>query len=248
MYPSSFPFDKLIETMFALNGNIPLLQHHFERLTRSFPLLQIPASVLPQKNIQNKILETALHANLDTPTKIRLAISINKQPITTFEITSEKISALPESIAVNIYQQTDNITNPYAQIKSNDRALFYKLITARENTRFHETIIVNAAGIVSQASISNVFILKNRKWITPPLTDECVAGVMRNFLLLNATALNFPCSEQSFTHADLLNADAIILTNAVRGLMPVHLLENRFISTALSMPLAKQINTKIFGA
>ncbi len=64
-----------------------------------------------------------------------------------------------------------------------------------------------------------MIIIKNKKIYTPPLSDAPIAGVMRNYILKNLKHFYF--EKQSITEKDILEADEVFLTNAVRGIQYV---------------------------
>ncbi len=248
MPTNTLPFDYLIETIYAENGQIPLLQYHLNRLQHSCRLLQLSDKYLSLEKIKITLIATAQSTAYTSAFKIRLAVSIKNCNLTELQIQTEAIIPFQETIAVNIFHYTNKKSLNFSRFKSNDRALFNELITARQNTHFNDTVLINEQGFVSEATISNVFILQSGEWLTPPLQDRCVEGVMRNYLLHHTKELGIQCKEQSFTFEDLYNAEEIFLTNAVRGLMPVYLLEDKRITTIQSLSLSKRINDAVFEA
>ncbi|UHQ18408.1 aminodeoxychorismate lyase [Lysobacter sp. KIS68-7] len=71
-------------------------------------------------------------------------------------------------------------------------------------------------GEVVSATSANLFLLHGNTWTTPRI-DRCgVAGVCRAWLLSQITA-----TETRVAPADVESADAVLLCNAVRGILPV---------------------------
>jgi para-aminobenzoate synthetase/4-amino-4-deoxychorismate lyase len=66
-----------------------------------------------------------------------------------------------------------------------------------------------------------VFLLLDGRWCTPPLHDGALPGVMRARLLADP---GWATVERSLTLADLRRAQAIVVCNALRGVLPAHLL------------------------
>ncbi len=78
---------------------------------------------------------------------------------------------------------------------------------------------LNLRGEVTEGAISNIFIEKDGRWLTPPVECGLLPGVYRRHLLETR-----PEIEQRVLHEeDLRTADAIYLTNAVRGLRRVEI-------------------------
>jgi 4-amino-4-deoxychorismate lyase len=77
-------------------------------------------------------------------------------------------------------------------------------------------------GVVIAATSANLFILRDGRWRTPRL-DRCgIAGVCRGWMLETAEA-----TEAALSVAEVEAADAIVLCNAVRGILPVARLGER---------------------
>jgi branched-chain amino acid aminotransferase len=53
---------------------------------------------------------------------------------------------------------------------------------AKKN-KLNDCIVLNSFDRVCDSAIANVFIIKGNTIYTPPLTEGCVAGVMRRWLL-----------------------------------------------------------------
>ncbi len=80
-------------------------------------------------------------------------------------------------------------------------------------------LFLNLRGEVTEGAISNIFIEKEGRLLTPPIECGLLAGVYRRLLL--ATRPNV--EERVLSMDDLRRADAIYLTNAVRGLRQVEI-------------------------
>jgi 4-amino-4-deoxychorismate lyase len=73
------------------------------------------------------------------------------------------------------------------------------------------------------ATSANLFVLRDGRWLTPPVADCGIAGTCRAWLLANVPA----CVEAELGRAEVESADALVLCNAVRGILPVAALGGR---------------------
>jgi branched-chain amino acid aminotransferase len=92
---------------------------------------------------------------------------------------------------------------------------------------FGDCLVLNSFGNVCEATIANVFTIKGKHVLTPALSEGCVAGVMRRYLLHKLPGLGFSVQEGHLPVADLSGADEIFLSNAVSGTRWVQQFENR---------------------
>ena len=74
-------------------------------------------------------------------------------------------------------------------------------------------LFLNTRGELTEGAISNVFVEKNGRWLTPPVQCGLLAGVYRRHLL--ETQANV--EEQVLLVEDLRGAEAVYICNAVRG-------------------------------
>ncbi|MEO0900196.1 MAG: aminotransferase class IV [Bacteroidota bacterium] len=80
----------------------------------------------------------------------------------------------------------------------------------------------NQEGAVSEASSSNIFYIKEKKLFTPDLSSLCLPGIMRKQIIQLAHELKIPITEKRIKESELAKAEAIFLTNSIRGLIPVN--------------------------
>jgi branched-chain amino acid aminotransferase len=84
-----------------------------------------------------------------------------------------------------------------------------------------EAIMLNVEGHVTEATTSNVFIVKGGVVKTPAMKEGLLEGVTRGFILKLCKDLKIPCEETAITGEELLAADEVFLTGTTRDVMPV---------------------------
>ena len=103
---------------------------------------------------------------------------------------------------------------------------------AKQEAKQHgadEALLLNQRGLVSEASVANVFALRGRALSTPPSIDGCLEGINRAAVLELARELGFSVSERSLGRRDLLQADEVFLTGSGAGVVGVRSLDGRAI-------------------
>jgi 4-amino-4-deoxychorismate lyase len=86
----------------------------------------------------------------------------------------------------------------------------------------HEGVLLDQAGHVVSGVMSNLFLWRAGRLLTPRV-DRCgVAGVGRDRLLAQAAADGLRAQEAEFGLTELLDADEILLTNSLMGLRRVY--------------------------
>jgi branched-chain amino acid aminotransferase len=102
----------------------------------------------------------------------------------------------------------------------------------------NDCLIINTENRICDSTIANVFWIKNGTIFTPPLSEGCVAGVMRSHLLTELPLQGYTVEEKTAVADDLVDADEIFLTNAISGL--------RWVSDFKGKKYGNTISTKIF--
>ena len=80
-------------------------------------------------------------------------------------------------------------------------------------------------------SAANLMLYKDGQWFTPKLEQAGVNGVMRQYLMTQRVV-----TEGCFSLADLQQAEALLVCNALMGVVPV----KEFAGQAKNMELVRQ--------
>ncbi len=209
----------IIETMLWENDEIFLEQYHWNRLEQS-------AEYFGFHYDKNELLDKLNQATADfdrlSRYKIRLLID---------KFNNIKI----ESIKIKVNQELDNKILTISKIKTTtkNRFLYHKTTirdlytTEHQSCRqegFYDVIFMNEHGHITEGAISNVFIKKDGRYITPPVSSGLLNGTYRQFFI-DTHPENV--SEQNITLDDLFHADVLYLTNSVAGMVEVTLLHQK---------------------
>ena len=113
-----------------------------------------------------------------------------------------------------------------------------------------EAILLNATGKVTEAASENLFIVKNKKLLTPPTHDGALDGITRGVILRLAASLGISAVEQSLTAYDLYTADECFLTGTGAELIPVREIDGRSIgsSRVIYQQLLAAYQTEVFAS
>jgi 4-amino-4-deoxychorismate lyase len=96
-----------------------------------------------------------------------------------------------------------------------------------------EGILFSASGKLACGTMSNVFLVRDAGLLTPRM-DLCgVSGVMRRAVLDQARRAGIPAKECVLHAEDLLAAEELFLTNALIGIRPVRILDDRLMGPGL---------------
>ena len=105
-----------------------------------------------------------------------------------------------------------------------------------------EGILCSSSGYLACGTMSNLFIVKDSRLLTPRV-DRCgIAGVMRAVVLREARAMGIAVHEADLDASVLEQADEAFLTNVRLGVRPITRIESRALTVgALSLQLRDRV-------
>ena len=256
----SFRFgDGFFETMKMIDGNIPLLNYHLERLFSSLEILKFEkqrhfTGAYLSEQIKNIVLKNK-HAKA---ARIRLTVFRGDGSLYDYENDYPNYIIqtwqLPSSFSFNktglvsgIYLKARKSSDDFSHIKSNNYLpCLMAALWAKEN-KLNEAIILNNYNRVAEATIANIFLVNDGKIQTPALSEGCVGGVMRKFLIECLKKENIPFEETAIETEALLAANEVFTTNASAGITPVTCCEKSNYSNKLAEYLHNKFVLPLFA-
>lgn len=85
----------------------------------------------------------------------------------------------------------------------------------------YEAILIKDNGDISEASISNFFIVKDQVIYTHPSTHEILSGIARSVTVEIAQKRGYKVSETPFNVSTMMGADEAFLTGTTTNILPV---------------------------
>jgi branched-chain amino acid aminotransferase len=93
---------------------------------------------------------------------------------------------------------------------------------------FEEAILLNEAGYVAEGSGENLFLVKDNKLITPPISDGILSGITRDTIITIAKELlGIEVIERSIARTELYLADEVFMTGTAAEVTPVRSIDRR---------------------
>jgi len=127
-----------------------------------------------------------------------------------------------ESYRIMISRSKINSQSIFQYHKTSRRQHYNKGYQLAEKKGYYDIIFLNENNELAEASRHNIFIQKKGVYLTPPLSAGILNGIERiHFMQHN------PVEEKILLLNDLINADTILLSNSVRGMVKVEFQANR---------------------
>ena len=121
--------------------------------------------------------------------------------------------------------------------------------TEANEAGFDEAIVLTVDGHVSEGSAENLFMLKDRTFVTPPVTDDILEGVTRTLLIgLIKDELGLPVIERSIDRTELYTCDELLLCGTGAQVSPVIDVDRRQIGDGKVGEFTRELQHIYFGA
>ncbi len=91
-----------------------------------------------------------------------------------------------------------------------------------------DAIMLNQQGMVSEATTSNIWIVEDGRYITPPLDAGLLGGITRQSLL---KIPGFDLSQENFTPTRLKAAQEVFLTSTTKEIVPIVKIDDQVIGS-----------------
>lgn len=239
----------LFETMLVQDGRIILQEYHMERLHTGLQQLQL--QLPPHTNIGTlaaSILETVRKNQLQKLCRVRLQVyagggglygqDVAKAGyiIECFLLNEEaaryNVNGLQVGIAAGISKSNDALAN----LKTCNALAYAMAARQAKEHKWNDALVRNAAGNIIESTIANIFWVKDNTIYTPPLSEGCIAGVMRKYLMTEVAVI-----EQPLTEDILMEADEVFLTNAIKRIKWIATIGDRHYTNTTSRRMAHQL-------
>ena len=251
--------DGCFETMKLINGKISLADYHFERLFASLDLLQFEKpGYLNAQLLKDQILDIAQKNQHQKLARIRLTFfrgdgglydAENHFPnyiIQSWELNPATNQLNENGLVIDIFKDAKKVCDHYSHIKSNNYLSYAMASLWAKKNHLNDALLLNPYNNIADATIANIWIVKDGIIKTPALTEGCVAGIMRRHLLKGIRAEAMPVEETQITVDDLLQAQEVFLTNAIQGIKWVKQCGNSNYHTQLGALLHKKFVAPLF--
>lgn len=216
--------DGLFETMKVINERISLEDYHFERFFSGLKQMgfEIPALVTKEKLSQH-ILFLCEKNNCDVLGRVRVSVfrgnggiyeDNDLQYVIECWPVDESINQLNENgFVIDVYPDARKSCDKFSNIKSSNYLPYVMAARYAKENKLNDCLVLNMYDRIADGTIANIFLIKDKKISTPSLTEGCVNGIMRRYLMEQ-----YEVKEIVLTIEDVLSADELFLTNAMYGI------------------------------
>ncbi len=227
------------------NGKPFLWERHFDRLVRSAAPLGL--SVPVDKEVYRNILDELVARNPGERLSFRTVLSggksmdsfVPQSGAETFLVLAEPAHTYPkEMFEDGVKAITLEYERPLPQVKLANHAIAISDLPRRREAGAFEAIYVNS-GEISEASQSNVFIVKDGKLSTT--WENVLHGITQGLVLELAEAAGIVAEKRRVMLVELLSADEVFMTGSSKRIVPVVRIDETVIGAGTPGPVTRQL-------
>lgn len=251
--------DGVFETVKVLDGKVLFLEDHYFRLMSGMRIIRMEIPMdFTMEYFQLQLLSAAEAMECSNSARVRLTVYRN--PGGYYLPTDRSVSFLAEATPIGqaLYAITkteyevDLFKDFYVSkqllstIKSTNRLVnITGSIFASENG-LDNCLLVNDAKNVIESLNGNLFMLTGNKLVTPPISEGCVAGVMRRQIFALAQKMEeIEIEEAVISPFDLQKANELFLTNVISGIQPITKYRKKEFTTSFAETVLTRLNAQI---
>lgn len=223
--------DGLFESIRVINGKPFNLDNHIVRLLSGAKVLSFETP--PHFNTEyfyNQINHLLDKNNIKAGGRVRLSLYRNdggyykpSNNSCSFLITADVIphnlyKMNDEGLLVDVYDGIHKHKNILSNFKTSNALHSIMAGNFANSKNLDDCFITNSNRNIIEAISSNIFLVSNGVLYTPPLADGCIGGTMRMHLINIALKNKYKVYETSLLPQNLMVADEIFFTNAIRGI------------------------------
>ncbi len=224
--------DGLFESIRIVNGRPINVDNHIMRLVEGMNALKIRIPTFFNEAFFTKHFQALIDQSGITEGG-RIRLSVDRTSGGTFRPTSNEATYFIEVYElenngfilnnkgweVDLYKALRQDKNFLSNFKTKNRLInVLGAIEAKEKD-LDDVLLTNSKGDILEGTGSNLFVVSNNILYTPGLEEGCLGGTMRMTVINFALENNIKVYESPITPQNMLIADEVFLTNAIKGII-----------------------------
>ncbi|MBC2709454.1 MAG: aminodeoxychorismate synthase component I [Desulfosarcina sp.] len=220
------------ETIRVEKGIACRLQVHLDRFNRTWAaLFAVPPPDLTWEDIIAQVVEKNGFGGTTAAVKILAtrgdgsAFRFNGTLLVTARPYTHRLAALgARGLKLATYPHPR--TTPLADHKTLNYLYYHQAGSWAREQGTDEAVILNPDGTISETNTASILVVAGQTVIRPR-SPHVLPGVMQDAICRRFNALGFSIKDQSIRPDAVLDADMVLLTNALMGAVPAVSLDNR---------------------
>lgn len=221
--------DGLFESLRMQSNQLMFAELHADRIQAAAKLLKLEGyTLLDDYFLRQKTTELNKKNKLNGHGRFRLTLfreggglyapDSNKYGYVLESQPAEPGYALnSKGLITDVFTEFTKPANKLSNFKTTNALLFVMAGLYKKQHKLDEVILLNDNGFICESLSANIFIVYQGQVYTPPLSEGCIAGVMRTNIIKLARENNIEIIEAQINPQVLNQAEEVFVTNASSG-------------------------------
>lgn len=224
--------DGFFDSIRIVNGKVINFDNHFKRISETIKVLKMKAfPSFSSEFIENEINQLIIQNNINFGGRVRL--SIDRKPggtylprtneidyfIEVYELPNNNFQLNEAGYRVDLYFEIKKAITYLSNYKVKNGLIYVMAKLFAKSHQLDDVLLQNDKLGIIESSSSNLFIVSNGVLYTPSLDSGCLGGTMRMQIINLAIQNGIKVYECNITPQNLLSADELFLTNAIKGII-----------------------------
>ncbi|MCO4793657.1 MAG: D-amino acid aminotransferase [Bacteriovoracaceae bacterium] len=248
--------DSIYEVSLTYDGVLFKIEEHLDRLWQSASHLDMPIGI-SRKQLTYQMLKTLKELN-EKRAYIRVIITRGEGKIgldpalatkNNLVIITKKLEENPtwwydsgvEMIIASVLRNPKESMDP--AVKSGNYLNNVLAFNQAKKQGAFDAIMLNQDGLVTEGTTSNIWIVKGKKLITPPLATGLLEGITRKTILEISKNSKIDVSETDFTPEVLKDADECFLTSSTKEVVPITKIDGISVGSGKPGPMTARLHS-----
>lgn len=237
------------------------LEDHYQRLVNSMKILGMKSSLASDgyKAFESKVVKLVKANNIHEDSLVRVVIFVDGI------LSGTTAKNVPASIAIFSYSKTPMLPTKGAKLmvssfrRNSDLAIparakvsgGYVNVTLMKDeataSGYDDAIALDSEGHVTESTVSNIFLVKNNKLITPSGSSDILEGITRDSIIKLAEEIGIETELRTVDRSELYTADEAFLCGTSMDMVPVISIDGRKLKTngLITKRLMEEFGNKI---
>ncbi|MEY3235965.1 MAG: hypothetical protein RI883_66 [Bacteroidota bacterium] len=222
--------DGVFESIRIMNG-VPInMENHVRRLLEGAKAIKMrPASYFTTQFFEEKIIELCQKSEIVEGGRCRISLDrvtggaykpeSNEASffIEVYHYETNNFELNSKGLEIDQYSDIKKQKNFLSNFKTKSGLIYVMAAINATERKLDDVLIANDSGGILESSSCNIFVVSNSVLYTPGLEEGCLAGTMRMQIINLALKNGIKVYECNILPQNLLAADEIFFTNAIRG-------------------------------
>lgn len=230
--------DGVYEVIQCYNGHPFMLEEHLQRLIRSCEAIRLPITetLADFRDIIFSGIEKSQMQNGKVYLQVTRGIAERNHPFpevpVSISMTLKEMEPMRTEYRAQGVHAITHEDERWAKCYIKSLNLLPNILAKQvaQEAGCFEAILVRD-GHITEGTSSNIYMVKDGKVITTPLSNHILAGITRMAVKESAEELNIPFVEKNFTVKELLEADEVFMTSTLAEVLPIVKIDGADIGT-----------------